>query len=180
MTLPANVRVNAQVPFPAMVQGSGPVTIAKQNGIWTVGFSISNLGIQNPPPLNNFPTDYLLVWDSVAKQFIQVPLSALSSLARAQRSVTASPIVIAATDMMLNVNINSGSPTCTLPGAATRAGVPLTFKDVGGNFAAHNLTITPAGGETIDGAASLILSANRQAVTLNPFNDGVNSGWFIT
>lgn len=98
---------------------------------------------------------------------------------RPQRSVTASPVVAAPLDQILNVNINSGSPTLALPLAATRNGLPLTIKDVGSQFAAHNLTVTAAGGDTIDGNLSLVLNVNRAAVTLVPFNDGINTGWAI-
>jgi hypothetical protein len=115
---------------------------------------------------------------------VQVDLQNLDSrvttaTSRTQRLVTASPIVVGAADMIINVNISSGSPTCTLPTAASRAGVALTFQDVGGNFAAHNLTITPSGGDTIDGQASLVLSTNRMNINLVPANDGTTVGWFI-
>lgn len=36
MTLPANIRVNVRVPFPALVQGAAFITVAKANGIWTI------------------------------------------------------------------------------------------------------------------------------------------------
>ncbi len=179
--VPADIRVSTQVPFPAMVTGSGPVTLTKKNGVWQIGFTIAAFGSQNPP-IGNYPMNYVLAWDDVAKQFFKISLSNLVSVvqgARNQRLVTASPIVVASTDQIINVNIAAGGPTCALPVASTRAGVPLTFKDVGGNFAAHNLTITPAGGDTIDGAASLVLNVNRQGVTLVPANDGTSSGWFI-
>jgi hypothetical protein len=151
MVAPANVRVNVQVPFPAMVTGSGPITIAKVNGVWQVGFSLT-----------------------VFQQIFSVQ-------ARTQRSVTASPVGVQTTppDGIINVNIATGNPTCLLPLANTRAGAPLTFKDVGGNFAAHPLVITAAGADTIDGLATITLDQARQAVTLVPFNDGVNTGWFI-
>ena len=42
--LPARIRVNATFPFPALVQGSGPVTVSKANGIWTIGFTGSSGG----------------------------------------------------------------------------------------------------------------------------------------
>lgn len=175
-----NIRVNTNVPFPALVRGSGPITIAKQNGVWIVGFNIASFGSVNPP-IGNFPTDFVLAWDSVAQQFIKISLSNLLASftgTKIQRSVTATPIVIVATDNQLNCNITSAA-ACALPAAATRNGAPLTFKDVGGQFAAHNLTITPNGAETIDGAANLVLSANRQEATLTPFNDGVNTGWMV-
>ena|SRR5215467_2338030 len=99
---------------------------------------------------------------------------------RNQRSITSSPIVIGSTDEILNINISSGSPSCTLPSASSRSGLPLTFKDSGGQFGAHNLTITPFAGDTIDGLPSITLNVNFQGVTLVPFNDTVNTGWAIT
>jgi hypothetical protein len=119
--------------------------------------------------------------------FTQTPIVWLDLLAQdlvafttqVQRSVTTSPITVATSDDIINCNITSGSPTCTLPAAATRSGDPIKFKDVGGQFAAHPLTITPNGVERIDGLASLTLSTNYQYLCLRPFNDGVNSGWLI-
>jgi len=97
---------------------------------------------------------------------------------RNQRLVTSSPIVIGVSDEIINVNISSGSSSCALPSASSRGGLPLTFKDVGGNFAAHSLTVTPAGADTIDGQPSLTLSGNFQSINLVPANDGTTAGWF--
>ncbi len=36
MSLPPNIRINASVPFPPIVQGAGGVTVSKANGIWTI------------------------------------------------------------------------------------------------------------------------------------------------
>lgn len=96
-----------------------------------------------------------------------------------QRSVTSGPVTINSTDVILNLNLTSPQST-TLPAASSRGGRPLTFKDVGGQAAANNFTINRAGSDTIDGFTSVALTNNYQALTLNPFNDGVNSGWFIT
>ena len=95
-----------------------------------------------------------------------------------QRSVTASPITIAALDDVLNCNV-TGAIACTLPASATRTGRRVVFKDVGGKFAAGNLTITPAGAEKIDGLSSVVLRTNYQQLVLRPMNDGVNTGWAI-
>jgi hypothetical protein len=175
--LPPSIRVNLQAPFPALVQGSGPVVIGKQAGIWTVQLSFAGLGVQTPPPAN-YATDYILVYDSVAQTFFKAPLTgSLFGRARTQRSVTATPIVVASTDEILNCNITAAA-ACALPAAATRNGLALTFKDLG-QAAAHNITLTPNGVETIDGAANAVLKNNYQSMTLVPFNDGVNSGWMI-
>jgi hypothetical protein len=184
MALPANLRVNLSAPFPALVQGSGPVTVTKTNGVWTVGFTMAAIG-SIVPPAGNYPTDFLFGFDSISGQFFKISLTNLattfglvSGATRAQRAVTASPITISPTDQILNCNIAAGAPTCALPQASTRVGVPLTFKDLG-QAAAHNITITPFAGDTIDGAGSFVLNLNRQGVTLVPFNDGTNTGWTI-
>ncbi len=39
MAMPANIRVNAQTPFPALVSGVNGVTVTKNNGVWTVGLT---------------------------------------------------------------------------------------------------------------------------------------------
>src|ERR1700730_15855963 len=177
------MRVNAQLPFPVLGTETGPITIGKVNGIWQVGFTINAFGTQNPPS-GNYPTDFLFAYDSVAKAFFKISitnlissLNVLSGAARSQRAVTASPIVIAGTDQILNCNI-AAAAACALPAAATRVGVPLTFKDLG-QAAAHNITLTAAGADTIDGAAALVMKNNWQGVTLVPFNDGTNTGWSI-
>jgi hypothetical protein len=184
MTLPPNIRVNVATPFPALVTGQNGISLGKQNGIWQVQLNIPSLAT-GTPPTTAFPTDYVIVWDSVSGNYSKVSLATLQQGITAapppiQRSVLASPIVVATTDAILNVNISSGSPTCTLPPAASRTGSWVTFKDVGAQFQAHPLTITPAGGETIDGLASVTLITNHQRMTLTPFNDGVNTGWEIT
>ena len=77
---------------------------------------------------------------------------AAASLAPKQRSVTLSPIVIDITDEILNCNISTGAPLCTLPASATRAGEALVFTDVGGNFQTHPLTVMAFAGQTISGS----------------------------
>ena len=56
MPPPANVRVNVQVPFPALVTGSGPITVTKVNGVWQIGFSVAQVNAIVPPS-GDFPTD---------------------------------------------------------------------------------------------------------------------------
>jgi len=184
MTLPANIRFNTAVPFPALVLGSGPVTISKNNGIWTIGFTITAFGTQVPLP-GNYPTDFLMGWDAVNLTFFKVSITNLisslniqSGAARAQRTTTLTPITVAGSDSIISCNVSSGPAACTLPSAASRLGVPVTFKDLG-QATAHPITLTAAGGDTIDGQATYVLNNNRAYVTLVPFNDGTNTGWMV-
>ena len=176
----ANIRVNTQVPFPASVVGSGPITVAKSSGgTWTIAANGRLINTQNPGAVT---TDYVLVWDDVAQAWLKVSLANLAASftqAKTQRSVTSSPINVLSTDQILNVNIASGIPSCTLPAASTRGGLALTFKDVGAHFSAHPLNISLTGGDTIEGATGITLNQNRQAITFVPFADGVNNGWAI-
>jgi hypothetical protein len=70
---PADIRVNAAFPFPTIVQGTGPISVSKKNGLWTVGYDISRFQIRAPQP-----NDYMLVWDSVANVFVAIPLSTVT------------------------------------------------------------------------------------------------------
>lgn len=175
MTAPANIRVNTQVPFPSLVLAGAPVTTAKANGVWTVGFSIANLAVQVPPTVNQ-PNDYLLVWDSVAQTFFRISLSAMQ--ARTQRSVTANGnLPITATDQIININA-AGDLAPAIPLAALRNGLPLTVINLPGS---HAQTLTASGADGFDGAPDYLLEGGG-VVTFLPYNDGVNNalGYKVT
>lgn len=99
--------------------------------------------------------------------------------ARMQRDIGSSAdLPIRATDSVLNVNI-AAPLAITVPAAATRNGAPLTFKDVGGNWATNNVTFTPTGADTFDGLTSIVGRINRGRLTMMPLNDGINAGYEI-
>jgi hypothetical protein len=177
MALPANIRVNTAVPFPAQVSAGSAIAITKTNGIYTVALDFTKAAIQTPSP-GNYPGDYILIYDSAAQSYFRVSLSDLVGLTPSQLRVTASPKAVGGSDRILNCSV-AGALTVNLPAAASRLGLPLTIKDVSGAAGANNITIAPNGAETIDGGANYIIGVNYGAVTLYPFNDGVGSGWFI-
>ncbi len=171
MTLPANIRVNVSAPFPAVVRASAPVTISRQNGIWTVGFSIANL-VQFPP--GGDPTQaYLLVYNAVNNVFQKISISGLTSTNPPATIVTHanSPYAPLATDTFLLVDTTGGAVEIDMPLAANRNGISLAIKDDKGNAAVNNITIKPTAPETIDGftnAAPLVINANYDGVNLRP------------
>lgn len=82
------------------------------------------------------------------------------------RVVTAAgAVTVAATDRVVVINKTVGVATAANLPATPTTGQHLIIKDGKGDAAANNITVSPAAGN-IDGAATLIMNANYQAVTL--------------
>lgn len=118
-----------------------------------------------------------------ALEGLDTSVSALSGAvflnARTQRRIASSAdLPVRSTDSILNCSL-SAPLAMTIPAASGRAGAPLTIKDVGGNFATNNVTLSRAGADTFDGLTTLVLKNIGMAVTLVPFNDGTSTGWGI-
>lgn len=75
-TAPSNIRVNTSVPFPALVRGKGPITVEKHFGIWDIGFDAALIGIVIPQ-LADYPTSYMIVYNSVTGALELVSLSSI-------------------------------------------------------------------------------------------------------
>jgi hypothetical protein len=81
-----------------------------------------------------------------------------------------------ATDNLIVYTALAAARTVTLPAASSvPAGQVLRVKDESGAAAANNITIQRAGSDTIDGANTLVISANFGRATI--YSDGV-SKWF--
>ena len=94
---------------------------------------------------------------------------------RTRAAKTAAYTITASNDLIAYTAI-AAARVVTLPAAnAVAAGQVFSVKDEAGAANAFNLTITPAGTDTIDGAASLVISANYGKATF--YSDGV-SKWF--
>lgn len=96
-------------------------------------------------------------------------------VARTQRFTSSTPIVVSPADQIITCAIATAA-ACTLPSAASRVGVPLTFKDLG-QAATNHITLTRTGGDLIDGATTYIIANAYGYVTLVPFTDGTHTGW---
>jgi hypothetical protein len=163
MTLPANIRLAMQVPFPAMVTGTGPISITKQNGVWTVGFSSAAFGVQNPPPNSLMNTDYVLTYDSVNRTYINVPIGSFYYTGGFMRFVAK------------GVNFNSANTDTqipiVLPPGISRYRVQFTAI----NNASASISTATAGIFTGAGGTGQAIAAN-QAITLTaPATDTLNN-----
>lgn len=176
MTIVANVRTNWSAPFPSKVKANGPCTISKSNGIWTIGFQISNLAVL---PAGTNPANVEVLLYNTSSQTFQhttvATLLALSIVSPTSISAANSPYSPLVTDSILQVDTSGGPVEIDLTLAATRNGAPLSIKDINGNAASNNITIKPSGSETIDGhtnAAPLKINANYGGFRLNPKTAG--------
>lgn len=85
----------------------------------------------------------------------------MGSLAVQIRTVSGTVTVSAATDYFLAVDTTSSVATINLP-ASPANGLTYLIKDVKGNDATNNITVTPASG-TIDGAATYVMKTSTAA-----------------
>jgi len=99
-----------------------------------------------------------------------------------KRTVTANTSVAVGNGTESHLYLLTGSGTgavgVSIPEIAAITGskqITLTFKDAGNNAATNNVTITPSGSDTIDGAATYVISADSGKVTL--VTDG-GTNWY--
>ena len=79
-------------------------------------------------------------------------------------------------DKILSVSYTAtGSVAITLPTAQVASGRKITVKDAGGSAGANNITVDTEGAETIDGAATAVISGNYNFISI--YCDGTN--WFL-
>lgn len=163
--LPANIRVNALFPFPSLVTGSGPVTLAKANGIWTIGMQIGNLG-EVVPTVQQLTTDYVIVWDSILETFNKVALSNIGQSAITMPAWTLRGNVTAASAVEASFAIDDLTNKAS-PAAADE----LIIWDVSG------ATIKKASVSSIASAGSVSqIAGNTGAFTLTqPISNIVNA-----
>lgn len=174
MTMPPSIRINAQFPFPSLVQGSGPIGISKQNGIWTVSLSFASFGLSTGVP--NPATTYSLVWDSSTGIFYVIPISAVSSNKVVKTITAAGPYTALSTDEVLIINQTVGA-AFTVNVDWSQRSKPLRIVDGKGDAATNNITITPALGQTQLAQLnySYVIDGNGGSITLTPLPSGTGA-----
>ena len=175
------MRANVLVPFPTLVTASAPATVTKVNGIWTIGISTDLVGRAVPIP-GAYATDFILVWDSIAKVYFKVNINDLFTMigttvptydaAAGNYNVTNETVLLINKVVPAAHNIN-------LPNAASRLGVPIIIKDVAGNASGNIATIVPNGAERIDGLATLPINSDYGGFKLTPITVPA-AGWYIS
>ena len=80
-------------------------------------------------------------------------------------------------NVIARVDTSGGAVTVTLPPAFNNPGVTIIVKDVGGLAAVNNITVMPAGADTIDGAGAQVIAVSRGSLTFT--SDG-STEWLVT
>ena len=91
---------------------------------------------------------------------------AASSTGEIQESTSSTDTVSNETKYFLSNPSGAGAVALALPAGANHFLGSVYIKDKKGNAGADNITITPNGAETIDGAGTLVLSTNYDSVRL--------------
>ena len=172
MTLPASIRINAQFPFPSLVQGSGPIAISKTNGIWTVSLNYEAIGQFTSIP--NPATTYSLAWDASTNIYYLIPLSSVSGIKVVKTITSAGPYTAQPTDEVLIINF-AGAFTVNVDWSVRTK--PLRVVDGSGAAATNNITITPATGQTQLASTnySYVIDGNGGSITLTPLPNGTGA-----
>lgn len=175
MSLPYNIRVNVNVPFPALVAGAAGIRVTKLNGIWTIApdYTVFGQSTSVTDPTNS----YTLVYNVLTGVFTLVQVGALSNL----KSVKildgtvglASPYSAQPTDEVLIVKQAAGAPFTINVNWVSRTR-PLRIVDGKGDALTNNITITPAAGQTQLASLnySYVIDGNGGSITLTPLPDG--------
>jgi hypothetical protein len=173
MTLPANIRVNTSVPFPATVKGGGVISVTKLNNIWTISLNFSAFGVLPvaPDPANS----YVLIWNAVTNTFALIPMSSVFASKVVKVLTAAGPYPAQPNDEVLIVKQTIAAAfTITVDWSARTK--PLRVVDGKGDALTNNITITPAAGQSQLATVnySYVIDGNGGSITLTPLPD--NSG----
>lgn len=84
---------------------------------------------------------------------------------------------VLAADVRVLVNKTVGSVTSiVLPDSTTKTG-PVLVKDLKGDAATNNITVTFTGGQTCDGLSSVVVGINYGSYWFTPLSTG---GWYLS
>lgn len=175
-SLPYNLRVNVNVPFPALVAGSTGVKLTKSNGIWTVALDYTAFVQSSSPTISDPSNTYTLVWNIVSGIFTLIPISSVPNSKVVKTLTAAGPYTAQPTDDVLIVNQTVGAAfTVNIDWSARFK--PLRIVDGKGDALTNNITITPAAGQTQLGALnySYIIDGNGGSITLTPLPAGTGA-----
>ncbi len=133
------------------------------NGVFTnvAGATTAQAGdVIRSATWDNIHTDYATAFTTLGQQSIQAP----------RQVIVAGNVQVTVTDSV--VVIQAAAPIINLPAGAARTAKITIVGGAAGIFSANNSMVTPVGGETISGLATVTLTSDYQSITLLPLTSG--------
>lgn len=170
-SLPYNLKVNVNVPFPALVAGANGIKVTKSNGIWTIAADYT--AFSQASVITDPANSYVLTWNAVSGLYVLVPASAVSQSKVVKTLTAAGPYTALPTDEVLIIKQTVGA-AMTINVDWSQRTKALRVVDGKGDAATNNITITPAAGQTQLASAnySYVIDGNGGSITLTPLPDG--------
>ena len=151
-----------------VIQTTGNISAQRGRNVDQIPFSLVPFTVKSATAQNDCATPpygdkaYIVAQSANPKDF----LFEVEKMNFAYREITAATTATAA-DRVIGVDPSSGTVAVTLPTAASvRSGFILTIKDITGDCASNNITISRSGSDTIDGGTSVVMSIPRCSVSL--------------
>lgn len=87
-------------------------------------------------------------------------------------NVAMTPYTVKPNDRTLLVDTSAGPISILMPAAPSRSGLSVEVKDIAGNADVNNITVTFAGGGTMDGLAQVVINNPFGYFKFNPIAAG--------
>ncbi len=162
--------------------GTAPFTVSSTTQVSNLnasqvgGKSITGSGAAIPTGPTSSTSGDIVTFTGTSGQIADsgVALTAVSTVS--YHSVTSSSYSATATDRIIGVNFAGAVAITLISAASVAAGTVVTVKDESGSAATNNITVSPQGGQTIEGAASQVLNANYDVRRM--YSNG-STKWFL-
>lgn len=163
------LRVAARIP--AQFNDGTGISITKASGIYTASLDYSDL-----VEITSFDAGQKLfaVYDRTTGIWNQVSFASLISAGQTYQIITTGDCTVQPTDGLIIINKTVGAATAvTLPASALKVG-KVKVVDFKGDASTNNITVTPDGSETFNGAAtSWVISGDGASVVFDPIPSGL-------
>lgn len=164
-----NLRVAPRIP--AQFNAGDGISIVKTNGVYTV-----NLDYSDFVEITSFDAGEKLfaVIDRTTGEWNKVSFASLISAGQTYQVITTGDCTVLDTDGLIIINKTVGAATAvTLPASALKIG-KVKIVDFKGDAGTNNITVTPNGAETFNGAAATwVISGDGASTVFDPIPSGL-------
>lgn len=165
------LRLRVATRIPAQFNNGIGISITKENGVYTPNLDYSDL-----IEITAFDAGQklLAVYDRTTGEWGQVSFASLIAAGQTYQVVTTGNCTVAVNDGLIIINKTVGAATAvTLPASASKVG-KVKIVDFKGDAGTNNITVTPNGAETFNGAAATwVISGDGASAVFDPIPSGL-------